>query len=227
VFDAGDRRRGIFKRGSFTARDFDFERASHQLLAQLGFDSIPGSRPFWTLEAKRFPKAAARLIEEGFIVLAEGRRVRTPRASRLTLASGIDWLDLEGEIDFEGEVVSVPQILESLARGDRFITLGDGSQGMLPEEWLERAGVLQALSPERREKALRFRPFHALLLDALLESENPPPHQRTGPARASREERADDPLSASASSTKSSGGTTSARSPSASRARDCPAPRCG
>ena len=171
VFDAGDRRRGIFKRGSFTARDFDFERASHQLLAQLGFDSIPGSRPFWTLEAKRFPKAAARLIEEGFIVLAEGRRVRTPRASRLTLASGIDWLDLEGEIDFEGEVVSVPQILESLARGDRFITLGDGSQGMLPEEWLERAGVLQALSPERREKALRFRPFHALLLDALLESE--------------------------------------------------------
>ena len=163
--------RGAFKGRSFLERDPDFEWTSRELLGQLSFEPVFGARPRWLLEAKRFPQAAARLIEEGFVVLAEGRRVRTPRASSFTLASGIDWLDLEGEVDFEGEVVSVPEILESLARGNRFVRLGDGSEGILPEEWLERAGVLQALSPERREKALRFRPFHALLLDALLESE--------------------------------------------------------
>jgi SNF2 family DNA or RNA helicase len=104
-------------------------------------------------------------------VFAEGRRVQAPRATRFSLSSGIDWLDLEGEIDFETEIVSVPEILERLAQGERFVRLSDGSHGMLPEEWLERAGLLLALSPERREKALRFRPFQALLLDALLESE--------------------------------------------------------
>jgi len=171
AFDAADVRRGVLKGSSWMPRDFESERASCALLEQLGFEPIHGARPFWSLEATRFPKAAARLIEEGFVVLAEGRRVRTPQATYLRLASGIDWLDLEGEIDFEGEIVSVPEILESLSRGERFVRLGDGSHGVLPEEWLERAGFLLALSPERREKALRFRPVHALLLDALLESE--------------------------------------------------------
>src|SRR5690606_28168254 len=51
--------------------------------------------------------------------------------------------------------------------GDNMIVLGDGSVGLLPEEWLEEHGLLTALGKLQGDH-LRFRSTQAALLDALL-----------------------------------------------------------
>ncbi|NIA08187.1 MAG: hypothetical protein GWP10_00030 [Nitrospiraceae bacterium] len=92
--------------------------------------------------------------------------------SRLTISSGIDWFDLKGGVSFGEEVIPLPRVIRAFLRGEKTVRLGDGSTGLLPEEWLSRN--LPALElgevgrKKSRGKALRFSSFHALVLDGLL-----------------------------------------------------------
>ena len=83
------------------------------------------------------------------------------------LATGIDWFDLEGGINYGGQNVSLPDVLLAARRGETMIELGDGSMGMLPEEWLKKYGMLVDLGTAENG-TLRFNASQAGLLDALL-----------------------------------------------------------
>ena len=71
------------------------------------------------------------------------------------------------ELDFGGVAAPLPSLLKAVRSGDRFVRLDDGSQGILPEEWLARYGPLARLSASEGD-TLRFARSQALLLDALL-----------------------------------------------------------
>jgi SNF2 family DNA or RNA helicase len=58
-------------------------------------------------------------------------------------------------------------LLEALRRGTSMVPLGDGSFGLLPEEWLEKFAPLAGLGT-KEDGHLRFRKNQAGLLDALL-----------------------------------------------------------
>lgn len=128
-----------------------------------GYDS-PGEVEF---PRKRFAELISQLAAEGWIVEAEGRAVRRAGEFRATIASGVDWFDVETAIDFDGAAASLPQLLAALQHNERFVQLDDGSQGILPLEWLERFAPLAELATVQGDK-LRFRPSQALLLDSLL-----------------------------------------------------------
>lgn len=81
---------------------------------------------------------------------------------------GIDWFELEGQASFNGEVVGLPQLLAALKKGERYIRLGDGTQGMLPAKWLEKLEPLTGFAQEENGETLRFQTSQALLLDSLL-----------------------------------------------------------
>jgi len=82
--------------------------------------------------------------------------------------SGIDWFELHAEVDYgEGAKATLPQLLAALRRGDTMVPLGDGSFGLLPEEWLERFAPLAGLGA-KQDDHLRFGRNQAGLLDALL-----------------------------------------------------------
>lgn len=121
---------------------------------------------------KRLPEVVYSLTKEGWIVESEGVRIRQPGSFNLNVTSGVDWFELEGQVDFEGVTASLPELLRALRGREKYIRLDDGSQGMLPEEWLERYGHLAEMA-EADGDSLRFAPSQALLLDALLaEQEN-------------------------------------------------------
>jgi len=115
------------------------------------------------------PKVVDRLTRAGWIVEAEGRQIRRAGHMRLGVTSGIDWFELRGELDFDGITATFPQLLSALRKGERYLRLGDGSQGLLPEEWISRYGALTDLGSEK-DGAIQFAPSQALLLDALLAS---------------------------------------------------------
>ena len=113
------------------------------------------------------PAVVRQLLADGWRVEAQGRRLRTASSLAMKVTSGIDWFDLSVEADFEGTSLEIEVLLSALRRGERFIQLGDGTFGMLPEQWLERYGPL-ASAGQVEGDSLRFRKSQALILDALL-----------------------------------------------------------
>ena len=143
------------------------ERAAVERLQELGLrgDSYrPGA---WSLPTRQLPRIVRELIHADWHVEAEGKAFRSPGAAHVAVSSGIDWFELRGEVDYGGATATLPQLLAALRRGDSMVVLGDGTFGLLPEEWLERFAPLAGLGT-KEEDHLRFRRNQAGLLDALL-----------------------------------------------------------
>jgi hypothetical protein len=169
---AGDHCTGIVEseKERILVRDRDKE---HQLLGVLAERGVrpadvsgSGDHEIW-IPQQRLAELVDALVQAGWVVEAEGHLIRKPGQWRLSVTSGIDWFDLDGTCDFDGMTVKLPDLLESLRHGQKYVRLGDGSQGLLPQEWLAQFGALVNLG-EAEDGRIRFRPSQALLLDALL-----------------------------------------------------------
>jgi hypothetical protein len=170
--DALDPRGGIYDKNArrLLERDRDAESGALTLLGQLGFKVLSDyeGKLTFQLSPKKLPQAVRTLIEGGWKVEAEGKLYRNVNSSSLSVSSGIDWFELHGSLDFgEGLQVKLPALLSALRRGESMIALGDGSFGVLPQEWLEKYGLLASLG-DVEEDHLRFKQTQTGLLDALL-----------------------------------------------------------
>ena len=167
-----ERRDGFYDRGTrrFVERDHEAEQSAIELLKPLGFRSTrdyDGKQNFY-LSSKNLPRAVSNLLGKGWKIEAEGRLYRNPGSSNVSVSSGIDWFELHGSVDFgDGLEAKLPALLSALRRGESMIALGDGSFGVLPEEWLEKYGLLASLG-EASGDHLRFKRTQTGVLDALL-----------------------------------------------------------
>ncbi|MBI2263682.1 MAG: SNF2 helicase associated domain-containing protein [Armatimonadetes bacterium] len=162
VFHVGERK--------LIVRDADAELEMAGLLGRIGFkeahlDEI-GAEAL-QISPKKFPKAVAALLEKGWHIEAEGKLYRSPGSFRISVSSGINWFDLDGKVEYDDQEATLPKLLEALRRGENMVQLGDGSFGLLPEEWLKKYVLIAGLG-EVKEDTLRFSRRQALLLDALL-----------------------------------------------------------
>ena len=148
-------------------RDREAEAEHVRFLRNL--EASRGPRPEEILISERdLPTVAQTLLAEGWRIEAQGSRVKPAGDFKLNVSSGIDWLDLEGTIRFGDQSVGLHELLEATRDQNPLIQLGDGSTGLLPEEWLERFGSLSRLAEEGEGDHIRFLPSQALLLDAWL-----------------------------------------------------------
>jgi superfamily II DNA or RNA helicase len=169
---ASDRREGIYDQAvrRFVERDAEVEKSALQLLKPLGFritrDYLDKQRLH--LSSKNLPRAVRTLLGRGWRVEAEGKLYRNPGLSSLSVSSGVDWFELHGSVDFgDGLEAKLPALLSALRRGESMIALSDGSFGLMPEEWLQKFGLLSSLGVASGDH-LRFKPTQAGILDALL-----------------------------------------------------------
>ena len=170
--DSFDPRHGIYHADErkFLERDREQEESARALLSTLGFKAISDYNNKQTLQLspKKLPHAVRGLIEKGWKVEAEGKLYRNAGGSSLSVSSGIDWFELHGSLSFgDGLEVKLPALLSALRRGETMIALGDGSFGLMPEEWLQKYGLLASLG-EVEDDHLRFKQTQTGVLDALL-----------------------------------------------------------
>ena len=156
-------------------RDHDRERELTGQLASMGIHTVNNRRYDASgdveFSKKRLPEIVAHLVRSGWVVEAEGHRIRSAGNYSLRVKSDVDWFELDGQFDFDGVSAKLPDLLAAVRRGDKFIMLDDGSHGMLPEDWLERYGALADLGQSEGD-SLRFVPTQAALLDALLAAQD-------------------------------------------------------
>ncbi len=166
---AGTPGRGLYEPAErrFLLRDPAAEAQAVERLTELGFRPVDdGLR----LGASRVPEVVRTLLGEGWAVEAENKLYRPAGRRQASVTSGIDWFELHGSVEFDGEVVELPRLLAALRRGDGFVPLADGSLGMLPEEWLNRIASVARLGSAEGDH-VRFRSAQAAFLDALLADE--------------------------------------------------------
>ena len=150
------------------ARHWEYEDARlHEVASLPSVSFYSTGAGVLQLNSRAIPEIARQLLAKGWRVEAAGRRFRNPGEFQIQVNSGIDWFDLAATIDFDGQTASLPDLLNAVRRGDKYVVLGDGSHGMLPEEWLERyLSFAQLGAPQ--DDTVRFQHSQALLLDTLL-----------------------------------------------------------
>ncbi|MEZ5939781.1 MAG: SNF2-related protein [Planctomycetaceae bacterium] len=155
-------------------RDFATEAKARQLLDDLGthlltsYDSHESVR---VVPRDLFLQTAIPLIDAGWQVEGEQGLLRKSTAETIEVKSNIDWFELETEVQFGEQSVKTPELLRAVRRKERFVSLDDGTQGVIPAEWLQRFGELANFSDASQTESLRFRPSQAMVLDTLLEAE--------------------------------------------------------
>lgn len=81
--------------------------------------------------------------------------------------SGIDWFDLQVKISFGDQEVPLKEVRKAVLSKQNIVVLGDGTFGVLPEEWLQQYGLLLKMSAEQKDGSLRLSKLHFTIIDEL------------------------------------------------------------
>jgi superfamily II DNA or RNA helicase len=165
VDEGGEQRRTLLR------RDHAYERQALEQLAALGLRPSNGDPQTLTVPPRRLAQTLDTLLQSGWSVATDEQVIRQARPPRLSIRSGIDWLELRGQVSFStaaGEqVVDLSRIVAAARAGKEFLTLDDGSLAAMPTQWLNDHALLTSLG-QVADDHLRFANSQAALLDALL-----------------------------------------------------------
>ncbi|MBU1678291.1 MAG: serine/threonine protein kinase [Bacteroidetes bacterium] len=155
-------------------RDKEFEQSAYESIRSLHVKFVdngvfsPRQKPIDFLFSN-----FNNIKEMGFEILGEEKlnafKVNTsyPKIS-FKVTSGIDWFDLDTEIDFSGTHVTFSDLKAAIKSKKHYVRLSDGSTGILPAEWINKFSHSFALGEARNSK-IRFSHIQALALDSIIE----------------------------------------------------------
>lgn len=150
----------------YTLRSAEHEKALFDQLTSLGV-VVGSSVEEFSIPRAFFADVVESLLEQGWKVRAEGRTLKQSKTCQLSVASKVDWFEMKGEIEFDGATLELPALLAAIRKGERFVALGDGETGILPEDWLRRFAPLADLADDV-DGSTRFEYTQVMLVDALL-----------------------------------------------------------
>jgi non-specific serine/threonine protein kinase len=90
-------------------------------------------------------------------------------STRIHVSSGLDWFDAKVEIEFGEQRIGISEIKRALAGKQSFVQLGDGTLGILPDEWLKKYSLLFKVGEGKQDK-LRLSRYHMSIIDELYEN---------------------------------------------------------
>lgn len=85
---------------------------------------------------------------------------------QIRASSGIDWFDMQIEIYFGEQKVTLADAKKALLKNQNYVELGDGSLGMLPEEWIAKLQPILKFGRVEGEQ-VHLSKFHFSLIEAV------------------------------------------------------------
>mgnify|MGYP001546897480 CR=1 FL=1 len=118
-----------------------------------------------------FLKTIRRLQEENFTIkgmanLKKFRYNTTVPKWEMKTGSGVDWFDLKINVSFGEQNVPLRDLQKIMKSGQKIVLLGDGTFGVLPEEWLKEYGMIMKIGEEQNGE-LRVNKRHFMVIDEL------------------------------------------------------------
>ena len=163
--------------GRVVARDRSMEDAAIARFFDLGGERTASdvrAEHDASVSGARFEGMVGVLLDEGWQVVAEDQLLKAATSVSISVASGVDWFELAGGVTFGDEEIPFPEILRAAQARRGYVTLGDGSRGMLPDRWLERWRVA-ALGDETGDGTVRFDQERAWALAGVLDGADEDP----------------------------------------------------
>lgn len=102
----------------------------------------------------------------GFEALRSFRFNTAKPQTHIFISSQTDWFDAKVNILFGDQQVTVADIKKALANKQQFVQLGDGSLGILPEDWLKKYSLLFRVG-EGKADTLKLSRYHLGVVDEL------------------------------------------------------------
>lgn len=81
--------------------------------------------------------------------------------------SGTDWFDLTIKVSFGEQHVALKDVRKAIINKQNIVLLGDGTIGVLPEEWLQQFGLILKIGNELKDGTIRLSKLHYTLIDEL------------------------------------------------------------
>ena len=120
-----------------------------------------------TVPMAQLQPAIAELRDADWAIELREQPYRGVGEMKLQVTSGIDWFEVRGHLDIDGNTVPLEELITAAREGRVTLDLEDGSTGTIPQEWLRRLRILEATSRSNDDE-LRFERTQGWLLDALL-----------------------------------------------------------
>jgi non-specific serine/threonine protein kinase len=136
-----------------------------QALALKGIDVLKNNWFFLFVDAMNEMKTPV----FGFDALKNFRFNTARPSTKIFINSNTDWFDARIDIVFGDQQVSVAEVKRALANKQQFVQLGDGTLGILPEEWLKKYSLLFRVG-EGKTNQLKLSRYHMSVIDELYEN---------------------------------------------------------
>ncbi|MCJ8329172.1 MAG: DEAD/DEAH box helicase [Lentisphaeria bacterium] len=124
----------------------------------------------WKLLPAKLDHAVKILIDADWEISAEGKTYRKPQEIEMKLSYKMDWFELEGTAQFDDQELPLTELISAAKEGNGFVTLDDGSIGVLPLEWLTTYTVLTEIGI-CNDEMLKFSRGQFYIVDQLLRDE--------------------------------------------------------
>src|SRR5678810_1463713 len=105
----------------------------------------------------------------GFEALKNFRFNTAKPQTKIFISSNTDWFAAKVDIVFGEQRVTVAEVKRALANKQQFVSLNDGTLGILPEEWLKKYSLLFRVG-EGKTNQLKLSRFHMSVIDELYEN---------------------------------------------------------
>ncbi|TCJ18675.1 DEAD/DEAH box helicase [Flaviaesturariibacter flavus] len=147
-------------------------------------EQVDGDLPYFYLHRKRFLDehwfldAVAQWQAEGIAVLGfselKGNKLNAARPQlSVQVRSGINWFNAIIGLRYGRQKAGLQALRRAVRNKERYVALGDGSLGVLPEEWIERFaswfGAAEATGEELRLPKTAFKTVRELFRDEELD----------------------------------------------------------
>jgi non-specific serine/threonine protein kinase len=105
----------------------------------------------------------------GFEALKNFRFNTAKPRTHIHVSSGLDWFDARVEISFGSQRIGITEIKKAFASKQSFVQLGDGTLGILPDDWIKKYSLLFKVGDGKNE-SLRLSRYHLSVIDDLYEN---------------------------------------------------------
>lgn len=172
----------LLKNDQFEAEFVDFLKSLHPAFAKSGAQGFFHLNQRQFSDGKWFLEAFETLKEAGVHVFGlDNLKIKRyspyPAVVSMGFSSKSDWFEIDSQLSFGNYSVRLKDIRKAFDAGEKFVPLGDGSLGVIPERWMKK--ILRLLrSGEVLEDKIKLSKIHFNLLSEFEEAENFPEVQK-------------------------------------------------